>query len=78
MKTGELWRAVRNPYPLKGHFNTGVPWDIGTVYQVIGVIPMHGRCPDIIGFKVPGDPNPMGGWEIGVDTFKLGFEKERA
>jgi hypothetical protein len=74
---GQYWRATRNPYPLKGFPKMSVAWDLDEVYEIIGVIdmsevghPVH----NIIAFKKPGDMQPMAGWEIGEDSFRLGFE----
>lgn len=73
---GQLWRATRNPYPLKGHPSVSIPWDLGVVYEVVEVCDMS-RCHhvnDIIAFKRIDDDSPMSGWEIGEDSFLLGFQ----
>jgi hypothetical protein len=72
-KIGQLWMATRNPYPIKGHPRMSIAWDIGETYRVVQRIPMKHGYPDIIGFKSVMDERPMGGWEIGEDSFCLGF-----
>lgn len=73
---GELWKATENPYPKKGHPHMGIAWEIGVTYLVYEINLMGGKYTPQVSFKLPDDTRPMGGWEVGADTFVLGFERE--
>ena len=74
IKPGQYWIYRQNPYPLKGFPEKIGLWEIDGIYEVTDYNPMSGKYTAQVAFKGVENVQDKTEWEIGEDTFVLGFE----